>query len=386
MCAREMKDVQLALIVARLVHGPGSAAERSIIERFVLPQHEGSWQEAAQSDASWAAAVGSWLLGDRAACMQALLPWSDAINPTANSLAQLAPALALVAKAKGSRGTAGCEDGATAQLSAVRIKEELLHWCCAASESLQAAGLPAAALQAEAIAAACTASASLVGKQPGNESTRAAWAFAAAMLPHPTGAAANAATATAAFERQLAALRPSGLSINAAEASKRFQALQRAVEPLAHSSSAMSFANLTSSGSVASTAATPRGQQSSGLLRQFSFEGARSTHSTHSVGSITRRASLDTAPGRSRPSSGTTTGAERWGGPLAEGVVVFQVDGDAVHAVCCCPLIAPDVLGRPVVAATARHGLLEFATQAPPPPIPQVSEHVVLNLIINALI
>jgi len=51
-------------------------------------------------------------------------------------------------------------------------------------------------------------------------------------------------------------------------------------------------------------------------------------------------------------------------GPLhKEGSVVFQVDNEMVNALCCCPLMAPDIFGRPVVAAAQHSGILEFATQ-----------------------
>ena len=45
-----------------------------------------------------------------------------------------------------------------------------------------------------------------------------------------------------------------------------------------------------------------------------------------------------------------------------KGVEIFRVDGDVLHSVCSCPLLAPDVCGRLVAVATPKNGILEFAT------------------------
>jgi hypothetical protein len=43
-------------------------------------------------------------------------------------------------------------------------------------------------------------------------------------------------------------------------------------------------------------------------------------------------------------------------------VEIFRVDGDSLHAVCSCPLLAPDVNGRLLAVSSHRNGVLEFAT------------------------
>jgi len=43
-------------------------------------------------------------------------------------------------------------------------------------------------------------------------------------------------------------------------------------------------------------------------------------------------------------------------------VEIFRVDGDSLHAVCSCPLLAPDVNGRLLAVSSHKNGVLEFAT------------------------
>ena len=55
--------MQLALVISRLLEGPGGAAERSVVERFVLPAAAGEGGAAAAAagpeDAATAAAVAA---------------------------------------------------------------------------------------------------------------------------------------------------------------------------------------------------------------------------------------------------------------------------------------------------------------------------------------
>lgn len=61
-------------------------------------------------------------------------------------------------------------------------------------------------------------------------------------------------------------------------------------------------------------------------------------------------------------------------GLLGKGSIVVKVDADRLTGVVACPLISPDLLGRPVVVASHKHGLLECAvnleTSSSSPPTP----------------
>lgn len=53
-----------------------------------------------------------------------------------------------------------------------------------------------------------------------------------------------------------------------------------------------------------------------------------------------------------------------------KGVEIFKVDGENIHSICSCPLLAPDVCGRLIAVATHKHGILEFATHPDIQPLP----------------
>ena len=262
---------------------------------------------------------------------------------------------------------------------------------------------------------------------------RSAWAVASALLPQPprvfqpvtsttTTTITSFSTTTTPtlsggngnFERQFSALRSAGLEIDKFEALRRLHVLQRAMNPVAVSSSTSGASSMSSSmfspraGGLLSSSSGGGGGGgglgSASLFRQSSFDTARSTHSTGSGGGGGGRLSFDvvnsshykcrypTTPtsssaGASRMHNNTSTthtakhhasfsaaaaaaAAAAKQKPLNDGLLVFQVDADSLHALACCPLISPDVLGRPIVTATRRHGVLEFAAQPPMPPSP----------------
>jgi WD40 repeat protein len=387
-CVRELGDVQLALFIARLLHGPGSEAERALVEKHILPAvlaaagGSSSGQESGgmvTSLGGWARAATGWLLGDSSAVLKSILglpTWpspssSDfttaAVRDGPEGLVQLLPALALALAAQLSPTPSSSE------LPSIEVlKSALQERCATASEALQSAGLPALALQFEAVAAACSQSrennggsavfSSSSSSSSGN-SLRAAWACAAALLSHPSGT-----TQTSAIEKQLAALRAVGLDIDKLEALKRIHTLQKAINPGTHAATGAGGGGL---GSLFSPRAAGGGP-SSLLFRQGSFDTNRSTHSMHSSGSGGPRLSLDNHMRAHRHRAGSGAGAGQNQNqkplPLSEGSIIFQVDSDSLHGVACCPLISPQVLGRPIITATHRHGLLEFAAQAPPTP------------------
>lgn len=385
-CVRELGDVQLALFIARLLHGPGSEAERALIESHILPAvlaATGAGQEGAQENGTsvsttasssiggWASAATSWLLGDSSAFLKSILglpTWpssrdSISLRDGPEGLVQLLPALQLAAQITPTRSSS--------ELPSIEIlKSALLECCASASEALQSAGLPALALQFEAVAAACQQRPRDTSTSPSfgsaGEDLRAAWACAAALLSHPSGTAQASA-----IKKQLAALRAMGLDINIFEALKRIHTLQRAINPTT-TASATGAASSGGLGSLFSPrAAFGSGGSSSLLYRQGSFDTTRSTQSMHSSGSGGgARLSIDGHVRHGNKHS--SRAAEHVGGhqqksaPLSEGSIIFQVDSDSLHGVACCPLISPQVLGRPIITATHRHGLLEFAAQAPP--------------------
>ena len=219
-CAREMGDVQLALLVARLVHGPGSEAERRAVRRHLVEP----LQEAGSTDV-WAEAVGAWLLGDGAACVAALLPVREQSEGAADA-AQLLPALALLVPAvRPQQGSAPLEQD---------LLPRLLRRCLAASAALHAAGIPALSLQLEVVAQRCRellAAAAGGGSDSGSgsgDARRAARACAAALLSH---AALPSATPPPAADAQLVQLRKLGLKLDVAEAGRVLRALQRGTRP-----------------------------------------------------------------------------------------------------------------------------------------------------------
>ena len=389
-CVRELGDVQLALFIARLLHGPGSEAERALIERHILPAVVAAAPDAGQEKSKengtsvststtgsspmggWASAVTSWLLGDSSALLKSILglpTWpisSDLIRYVRDGpegLVQLLPALELAAQIAPTRSSSELP-------STDILKSALQERCATASEALQSAGLPALALQFEAVAAACQ-------QRPGNtnsalpsfgspgQALRAAWACAAALLSQPSGT-----TQASSIAKQLAALRAMGLDIDKFEALKRIRTLKKAINP----TTTASATGVSGSGSLGSlfsprAAAFGSGGPSSLLYRQSSIDTTRSTQSVHSNGSGGGpRLSVDghLRHGNKHNSSRAAGGHQQNLPPLSEGSIIFQVDSDSLHGVACCPLISPQVLGRPIITATHRHGLLEFAAQPPP--------------------
>jgi len=85
-CAHELGDIQLALVVARLAQGPGSALEKYVVERFILTRIEDCQNPRAHTrpskyrdsrtssrgfdcDLGWARAVAQWILGHKRECL-----------------------------------------------------------------------------------------------------------------------------------------------------------------------------------------------------------------------------------------------------------------------------------------------------------------------------
>lgn len=378
--------MQLALFIARLLHGPGIEAERALVERHILPAvlaATGAGQEggaengtsvstsASSSMGGWASAATSWLLGDSSALLKSMLglpTWpvsSDGISirDESEGLVQLLPALELVAQVTPTRSSS--------ELPPTDVFNSALQERCAiASEALQSAGLPALALQFEAVAAACQ-------QRPGNtsassssgstgQSLRAAWACAAALLSHPSGT-----TQASAIAKQLAALRAMGLDIDKFETLKRIRTLKKAINPTTTASATGAAGSGSLSSLLSPRAAFGSGGPFSLLNRQSSFDTTRSTQSVHSSGSgggprLSVDGQMRHGNKHSSRAAGHTGGQQQKPSPLSEGSIIFQVDSDSLHGVACCPLISPQILGRPIITATHRHGLLEFAAQAPP--------------------
>ena len=106
-----------------------------------------------------------------------------------------------------------------------------------------------------------------------------------------------------------------------------------------------------------------------GLGRTHSLD-SQSRHSNQTSGfSSLRRTSLDDAQehqqlakmiSRSRMTDDADDASFQIVYP--KGVEIFRVDGDVLHSVCSCPLLAPDVCGRLIAVATPKNGILEFAT------------------------
>ncbi len=302
-CARELGDVQLALLVARLLGAPEE--ERAVVARELERAAAG-----AACDAPRAAAACRWLLGDAAGSLAALLaPGGDG----ADAAASLLPAVALLSRARGA---------ATGALSADELLARLRRRCLAASRALLAAGVPAPALGLELVAQRC-------GGAAAADAARAARVAAAALLADDAAGGGGAAAPPAAA---LEALRAGGLALDVAAAARLLEGLRRAALP---------------------AAAPP-------LERRASLDTQRSDGSS----SLGRWPSFDARAGASATSAAAAAG--RVLGPPSP---VFSVEGDSVHAVAACALLSPDVPGRPVVAAAARHGLVEGA-EAPPPPSP----------------
>jgi hypothetical protein len=297
-CARELGDVQMALLVARLLGAPEE--ERAVVRRELERAAAG-----AARDAPRAAAACRWLLGDASGSLAALLaPGGD----SAAAAAGLLPTVALLSRARGA---------AAGPLSADDLLARLRRRCLAASRALQAAGVPSLALGLELVAQRC-------GGDAAADATRAARVAAAALLADDA-AGGGAAPPAAALE----ALRAGGLALDVAAAARLLKGLRRAALP---------------------AAAPP-------LERRASLDTQRSDGS-----SLGRWPSFD-----ARAASGAAAAAGRVLGPP---LPVFSVEGDSVHAIATCALLSPDVPGRPVVAAAARHGLVEGAEAPPPPPSP----------------
>jgi RAVE protein 1 C terminal len=72
-CAREMEDPQLAMLVARLLGGGDGALVLDLVRDQLLPS-------ALAAGDAWAAALLHWSIGDRKAAIQAMLeaPWAAA--------------------------------------------------------------------------------------------------------------------------------------------------------------------------------------------------------------------------------------------------------------------------------------------------------------------
>lgn len=287
-------------------------------------------------------------------------------------------------------GTTGTGTSEISSSDSSSLAEELLRAlqmrCVAASEALQSAGMPALALQAELIASKCRQSStpgstiSKDGTASGTTSRlsslgagrRIAWACGAALLAQPPGSQHTPGTT---MSHHLAALRAMGLEVDKIEAIRRVHSLQRAVNPQFVSTSA-SMASLFSPRSAALLGSSAL------LYRQSSMDTTRSTHSmgsgsghrlsldSHQLGAMHQRKG-DASKSSNKPLGDIHPGSN---GPLQDGVVVFQVDADSLHSVACCPLISPEVLGRPIITATHRHGILEFAAQAPPSPRPLLTD------------
>lgn len=218
-CAHEMRDVQLALFLCRVIWGPCSEAERRVLEQDVLPaaqqaqraqqggnsggggggasrpalaaglrqgpsaQQLGQGQQGQQQGglegAGGAASTSSgealcrWLLGDASGAVLALLggaegaaaegsaaqqPAQLASLPLAEA-AQLLPLLCMLLPAA-ERAPAPV---ATPVLPRQRLCELLVRRCLAAAEALQCSGMPALAL--DPALAACKAEALEWGQQ-----------------------------------------------------------------------------------------------------------------------------------------------------------------------------------------------------------------------------
>jgi hypothetical protein len=229
-----MGDIQLALFLARLLHGAGSAAERSLVEHHLLAplrrmRGGGGGGGGGAADAAWAEAACAWMLGDAGGCLEALLP---ALRPTGQpeidpgTALQLLPALALLAPAAAAAPRRAPPAGEELQC-------RLLRACLAGSDTLQGAGIPALALQLELVAQRCRAELAAAAAaasdgggsgRSGSLARRAAWACASALLYEGAGAS---------LEVQLAALQAAGLSVDAAAAASRLAALQRCLPPAA---------------------------------------------------------------------------------------------------------------------------------------------------------
>lgn len=323
-----MHDMQLALVVARLLHGSGSAIEKATVQRHLI---EPLAEQAHALDRPWAEAVCAWMGGDAPGCLSALLsPASEAthIEGPASAM-QLLPVLALLAPAS-----------ANPQWTRAEVLTLLRRRCLSCSERLQAEAMPSLALQHEAIAQGCRGL--LQDGGDAADAKRAARVCATALLAtEQTGTSDTPAT------EAVKALQQGGLALDAGHLSRRLETLRR---HLHHPSQA---------------AGRPRPADASSLggpLRQNSFDTQRSWYSTASSGRPLSAGSPHWRRHASRSATRTDT-------ILGEGLVAFQVQGDAIHAVCVCPLVSPDAPGRPVVVATHRHGLLEGAAHS----LPEVS-------------
>lgn len=321
--AHDMRDPQLALVLCRLVYGKaGTAAELRLLQELRKKSEAGD-----SSDAAAAAAACCWLLADADAAVELMLRAERAklrSAATAEHAAQLLPLLHLLL-------TANPPHKALQQASWQR---QLCHCLCALAAALQGCGLHALAVQA-AIAARLDQVNSKAGRS-GQQHEMLEQLLSTALLPGMVSAherGQHHLDADAAYQLEL--LQRQGVIVNVPAILARLRRMQRGVMTAGqHFQPACSLLQ-------------PLGQRRS-LERQHS-----------SGGSSYRSRDSEQARQQQQQRQGTTV--------VGEGQVLFRVDNDKVEAVACCALMSPDVLGRPVVVASHRHGLVEGQLHVVPP-------------------
>ncbi|KAL4433701.1 hypothetical protein ABPG75_000142 [Micractinium tetrahymenae] len=314
--AHDMKDPQLALLLCRLLHGgAGSPAEQRLLQQL-----REAAEGAGSSDATAAAAACCWLQGDADSAVSLMLrtEWAKLqAAATAEHAAQLLPLLHLLLRARPPRRAEHHADW----------QRQLRRCLCALAAALQGCGLHALAVQA-AVAARLDRVRESSGPA-GQQHELLEQLLAVALLPgvleqaergarHPEGDAAY----------QLELLQQQGVALDAPAILARLRRLRRGM-----------------------LAPGGGGRESGAWGAPTASSQQRSLERQHSSGGSSYR---------SRDSEQARWGQQRHGtAVVGDGQVLFRVDNDKLEGVACCALMSPDVLGRPVVVASQRHGLVE---------------------------
>jgi hypothetical protein len=389
-CAKEMKDPQLALFIARLLNnnGPGGEVERGVIEREVGVESDGGGNT---TMGGWGAAVCAWLLGDADKVMSSLLLEFDAstaqlVSPARESddsngnnlsttaaavrhmlqlpsllkfLIQTLPRLGLLRhqdKQKEEEEEAIGQYGDEDQERMVLI--EKVHDCLySAAEKLASFGLPALAMQLETIADSQCRKPFNDSSDDNNEVVEEEESSKAKMCAMALLTCRGKSSSSP--EEQLTNLTSAGLVIDKAAVIEKY-----------HRYNSMVLHISKHTGAAAAAAGT--GSSSTSLNRQLSFETTQSTLSGHSLGDTATRSSLDLfklGPHHHEAQRAQHGHHHNRSSPLLkEDHPLFRIEHDQLRAVATCSLMSQDVLGRTVVVATHKHGLVEGEAHVLLPP------------------
>ena len=386
-CAKQMKDIQLALFLARLMDGyPGGPLEIEILESYVKlhsnPTKEITMKDSKLLESPWTATMEAWLKGDQKYCIMQILESYPHQTESPDVLAQVGTLLGILVTAECTEKDEMHESACDGPLS-----KKFVPCFRRFSEALFSAGLPILSLQLEISLAAYDNFAferfsdvqnsrdRFTDKKPpcSDIDEGLIEKCALALITSPSDIYSRAtyfhpSISRSSVEKQVQFLKSAGLKIDVPEVWQKINSINETLQ----ATSMCQLQNIAEYGHFESLSAHSErilgdsDDNSSKLIRQGSINTNKSVcsyteaHDHHYQVDYNAKSDFH-VQNQLRIPEKKSRGSDS--GLLLSGVRIFEVDNDPMHAVVASPLLSPDIFGRPIVIATHCHGLLECAAQ-----------------------